>query len=116
MRPQWVEELGGVAVGAVVFGLFLFLGTILQLNIGSRDSAIACYEQNELGGVHSSESPVESMTISVFPLALKCNWRSASSGVVSVAWPNLVPTFVSTGGLLLVIGGVVVLRENRRPR
>jgi len=116
MRPQWVEELGGVAVGAVVFGLFLFFGTILQLSIDSRDGTTVCYEQEAPAGVKRSETSVRSLSISWFPLALQCNWERADGGTTSVIWPSLIPTFVSTGGLLLAIGGVVILSENRRPQ
>ena len=116
MRRHWLEELGGVAVAAVVFGLFLFFGTILQLTIDSRDGTTVCYEQAAPAGVKQSETSVRSLSISWFPLALQCNWERAEGGTTSVIWPSLVPTFVSNGGLLLAIGGVVVLRENRQPQ
>jgi uncharacterized membrane protein YczE len=114
MKPQWLEELTGVAVGAVIFGLFVFFGTIVQLSIGSRDGITVCYEQKEPAGV-STGAMATSLSVSLFPLALHCNWKGGDGSPVSAVWPNLVPTFVSTGGLLIAIGGgVVVLRENRR--
>lgn len=76
MRPQWVEELGGVAVGAVVFGLFALFFTFAQLTIDSRDGTTVCYEQQEPAGVdQSTEDRVESFTVSFSPLGFWCNWR-----------------------------------------
>ena len=112
-----MEELGGVAVGAVVFGLFALFFTFAQLTIDSRDGTTVCYEQQEPAGVdQSTEDRVESFTVSFLPLGFWCNWRGADGGTVSAIWPSLVPTFVSTGGLVLIIGGIVILRLNRWPQ